>query len=103
MIDQVVTSIGWQSVNDRETVIRKENIIESIPKLRKIQTQIADEYKGTIFPNDETKVYKIRLIGHPEYDPSVSETGSVHCQCCPSSGLWSTSCIQADSRVVGHM
>lgn len=48
MIDQVVTSIGWQSVNDRETVIRKENIIESIPKLKKIQTQIADEYKGNI-------------------------------------------------------
>ena len=48
MIDQVVTSIGWQSLNDRETVIRKENIIESIPKLKKIQTQIADEYKGNI-------------------------------------------------------
>ena len=48
MIDQVVTSIGWQSLNDRETVIRKENIIESIPKLKKIQTQIADQYKGNI-------------------------------------------------------
>ena len=48
MIDQVVTSIGWKSMNDRDTIIRKENIIKSIPTLKKLQRALADTYKGDV-------------------------------------------------------
>ena len=41
MLEQVVKSIGWSGVDDRDTRIRKAQIIEAIPKLQILEEQIS--------------------------------------------------------------
>ena len=40
MLTQVVQSIGWKHPNDRDTIIRKENLEESIAKLQNITNEL---------------------------------------------------------------
>ena len=48
MINLVVTSIGWKSLDDRETEIKKEDILQSIPALHQMKSQLAETYKGDV-------------------------------------------------------
>ena len=41
MLEHVVKSIGWSGVDDRDTRIRKAQIIEAIPKLQILEEQIS--------------------------------------------------------------
>ena len=48
MIDIFVQCIGWKSVDDRDSIIKKEHIIQAIPKLKTLEEDIKREYKGSI-------------------------------------------------------
>ena len=41
MLEEVVKSIGWSGVDDRDTRIRKAQIIEAIPRLQILEDQIS--------------------------------------------------------------
>jgi len=40
MIDIFVQCIGWKSVYDRDSIIKKEHIIQAIPKLKTLEEDI---------------------------------------------------------------
>ena len=40
MLTQVVQNIGWKHPNDRDTIIRKENLEESIAKLQHMSNEL---------------------------------------------------------------
>ena len=41
MLEEVVKSIGWSGVDDRDTRIRKVQIVDAIPRLQILEEQIA--------------------------------------------------------------
>ena len=47
MLTQVVQNIGWKHPNDRDTIIRKENLEESIAKLQHMSSELQN-LKGSV-------------------------------------------------------
>jgi len=47
MLTQVVQLIGWKGPNDRDTIIRKEQLEESIVRLQKMSSEL-EEIGGSV-------------------------------------------------------
>jgi len=75
MLEQVVQAIGWLDANDRDTIIRREQLEQAIPSLQAMQQDLITlggrgvrkyiEQKGTGVPFKKDHYHTIHVMTYP--------------------------------------